>query len=130
MFVGGVIGRLMKIQIDSGRNVGIFVQICKHRSEIDTLDLDDKDVDMEIVSSGNLELVRTNLGRWYKSKDIQRRVFPLHFTSITKNICGPTAGRSSVYAWQHDVCLIMQGSIVRQPIQRYSTHLIAIGTLA
>ena len=67
MFVGGVIGRLMKIRIDSERNVGIFVQIFKHRSDIDTLYLDDKDVDMEVVSSGNIELVRTNLGRWYKS---------------------------------------------------------------
>ena len=105
MFVGGVIGRLMKFRINSGRNVGIFVQIFKHRSEIDSLDLDDKDVDMEIVSSGNIELVRTNLGRWFKPKDIQRLVFPLHFTSLTKNTFGPTAGRSSVYAWQHDVVL-------------------------
>ena len=44
MFVGGVIGRLMKFQIKSGRHVGIFVQIFKHRSEIDSLDLDDEPI--------------------------------------------------------------------------------------
>ena len=99
MFPGGVIGRLMKIRIDSERNVGIFVQIFMYRSDIDSLHLDEKDVDMKVVTSGNIELVCTNLGRWYKSEDIQHLVFPLHFRSITNNIFGPTAGRSSVYDW-------------------------------
>ena len=42
--MGGVIGCLMKFRIKSGRHVGIFVLIFKHRSEIDSLDLDDEPI--------------------------------------------------------------------------------------
>ena len=76
MFVGCVVGRIMMIKIDPGGEVGLFFQIFKHRSDINTLHLDDKFYDMEVVSSGNIKLVRTNLGQLYKSKDIQHLVFP------------------------------------------------------
>ena len=42
MFVGCVVGLIMMIKIDSGGEVGLFFQIFKHRSDINTLHLDDK----------------------------------------------------------------------------------------